>query len=133
KENCGTQRGIAGVYSLAVEYVGAAQSNRAQATIAVDQGGLVEATGGDNWVICRTDTAEHPVGTAATPATLRALVQLANRFSDVQAAHNAELATAGQAPWPVVALAVNDISLPQGGLFDVVGFDVNLQQVMGSP
>src|SRR5207249_4372047 len=46
---------------------------------------------------------------------------------------NAELATAGQAPWPVVALAVNDISLPQGGLFDVVGFDVNLQQVMGSP
>ncbi len=82
---------------------------------------LVEGAGGDHWTICSEGYATHPEGTWGSTKTIAALTALADDFFDAQVLHNQQLVAAGRSAWPVVALPVSDVSLQDGGLFDLTG------------
>ncbi len=68
-----------------------------------------------------------------TPDTLDAIASLARDFVDVQKERNAELIAAGKPALPISKLWVDDISLRDGGLFDVTGWDTAAGKVRGAP
>jgi len=114
------RREIAGVYQVTVRPQ-RFRAREAQRTIIMRLSNLVEGAGGDQWTICREGYATHPEGTWGSAKTIAALAALADDFFDAQVLHNQQLVAAGRSAWPVVALPVSDISLQDGGLFDLRG------------
>lgn len=68
------------------------------------------------------DTSHHPSGSSGTVTTLQHFTALANEFVAAQTKHNLQLKTCPGGPkpqWlPLQKLQVNDIALPDGGVFD---------------
>jgi hypothetical protein len=89
---------------------------------------LKQATFNTNLEKLRSNTSAHPEGSYLTPGTQTAFSSLADRFHKYQADHKTALAAckdalkgtpASQLVWPIVSLSVNDIALPDGGIFDL--------------
>ena len=132
-EKCGVARGIAGTYEITVK-VNNFPDRVARRVIEVERKDFIHLPlPGNHYGIDRGDFAIHPEGTWGATGTIIGVANLANDFWAAQEQHNQELAKAGKPVWPLTYLSVNDISLRKGGLFDVVGFDINLQKVTGKP
>jgi uncharacterized repeat protein (TIGR01451 family) len=121
----GDQRGIAGDYKLDIESTLPARlaGKQLDTTILVERTDFVELVDGPNFYI-RYNSTLHPNGTSGKPATMQVIQRLADDFNAAQVAHNATLAAAGKPAWPIVELAIIDISLEDGGLYDSGGTNV---------
>jgi uncharacterized repeat protein (TIGR01451 family) len=111
-------RGIAGLYmaEARVEWEGlTTPTARAHINARID--GLVPLLG-DNLVDSRPAPSGHSEVLYGTPATVQAIQNAANTWALLQVLHNQSLSSKGMAPWPIRALTVFGISLPEGGLFD---------------
>lgn len=115
--------GIAGLYSVWVRPKDVPVDEEWKATISARVPGLVQLTGGANYVRWRKEEHQpgpdpHPGSYYSTAATIRQVPSLGNVFQQKQEQHNQQLQACGVQPWPVVPLSVNDMSTGWGGLFD---------------
>jgi hypothetical protein len=117
--------GIAGNYRITAKD---ARLNEVRAHVMVLAAvkGLQAATFSGNLVQGRgdaKDSSHHPNGSHGTVKTLQAFTALANKFVEAQGKHNAQLKACPGGPkpqWlPLKSLQVNDIALPDGGVFDL--------------
>jgi hypothetical protein len=111
--------GIAGDYSVTAKSVKfpAAVSPAVAITSQVD--GLEDGSGNPAYLSVG-ETATHPVNHYFSAGTLDAFNQLAGDFSQVEQDHEALLSHCQKPAWfnPPVKLEVNDVALPEGGIFD---------------
>ena len=121
----GDQRGVAGDYKIDLETTKPAQfaGKKLDTTIIVARTDFVPLPTGNNYYKKYNSTV-HPDGTSGKAPTMQVLQRLADDFNAAQVAHNAALAQANKPAWPIVELAIIDISLPGGGLFDTGGTNV---------
>lgn len=121
--------GIAGIYKVTAK---GQNESEGSATVAAEVKGLQPLADGSSfvgshYVIVRGDTDTHPEGTYGTAATTGSIAKMAVDFFDAQARANDKLTHCKDAEGIVRAhqtfemqpLSVNDISLPNGGHFDV--------------
>jgi hypothetical protein len=115
--------GIAGTYKISAESKDVPGATAKLAILAkVD--GLIPLPTNSNYQLNRGDTGGHPAGSHGTAATLSEFGNLANDFYQAQSDHNTELknCTPQKTPWfngVPVSLSINDIALPDGGVFDL--------------
>lgn len=130
KDTLENRRGIAGIYVVTARAV-RFPDRQAQQVIVAERTDFVELQDGDNYDIVRGGAGRHPEGTWGLQTTIDVIANLADDFQRAQEQHNQELIRRGRQPWRIAPLSVNDISLQHGGLFDVTGFDVIRQRVVG--
>lgn len=124
--------GIAGDYVITVEAVRFPQ-RMAKSTVRVGYQDFVEVTDGQHLRVVG-DTGAHPDNTWADRWTAQRLPVLAANWREVAETYRAQNTCADDvAPliWPPYLL-VNDISLINGGLFDVIGWDAQAGRVRGA-
>lgn len=115
-ETCGTPRGIAGAYNLTAQYFDTAtlEEEKAEREIIVGRVAGQEFSelpknDSDYW-ICRDGTETHRSGSWGTSPTIARIKELAGYFGESQIIHFGGV---------IAELPVGDISLKDGGLFDV--------------
>ncbi|MCK6623707.1 MAG: DUF11 domain-containing protein [Anaerolineae bacterium] len=125
KASCaGKQRGITGLYEVTVTPTNMRFEDQVtQRAIEVKRKDFVPLPTNANLSKFYRSSI-HPEGTWGTQPTFDALQLLANDFVAAQISHNRELTQTGKSPWPVVPLAIIDVSLQDGGLFDSGGTNV---------
>jgi len=64
-------------------------------------------------------TMAHPSGFYGTPGTTSAFAKLASDFYQDQQNHDKQLQKCKRNPWDVHVASINDLALPNGGLFDL--------------
>lgn len=124
--------GIAGDYEITVESVRFPQRT-AKSRVRVGYQDFVEVTDGQHLRVVG-DTGAHPDNTWADRWTAQRLPVLAATWREVAETYRAQNTCADDvAPliWPPYLL-VNDISLINGGLFDVIGWDAQAGRVRGA-
>jgi hypothetical protein len=123
--------GISGLYHITAKAV-RFPDRTDQQTVTAELTGLGALASGTGYsLVGQTDT--HPDNHYGTAATLAGVAALAQDFQNAQIAHNAALVAMNETPWATNDIQVNDISLVQGGLFDVVGYDFYTHQYGGTP
>ncbi len=126
------ERGIAGTYIVTAALDNERFKNRkATRAIQVKRTEFVKLPAGDNYVVVRGGGQRHHDASWGMPLTIDAIATLADVFQVAQEQHNQQLVAKGKKPWPVAELSINDISLQDGGLFDVTGFDIVRKKVVG--
>jgi len=73
-----------------------------------------------HYMIDRGNVGGHPAGSRGTGTTLGEFVNVADDFYQAQNDHNTELQNCQKSPWgDPVPVSFNDITLPDGGIFDL--------------
>ena len=110
--------GIAGTYKVTAKSKKFPEAT-ATAAITARVDGLNDLPANPNYVASGA-TAAHPAGFHGTSQTLAEFANLANDFVQTQKFHNDDMhqQCPQKDPWAVITLSLNDIALPDGGIFD---------------
>lgn len=115
--------GIAGFYKITAKSreltaTGELAEISASTTVIARVENLAPIEQNDDLVIVRGGTAAHQEGSYATKGVISAFESLASDFANYQRLHNIALKGCGKDEWSVEKLSVNDVALPDGGIFD---------------
>lgn len=115
--------GIAGTYKVTAKTT-SKRIPSSSGTVVIKAGvkGLVpmDVSSTANYVLDRGGTAAHKYGSWGTRGTLEAFKNLAKNMAKYQHLHNVALQSCvtPRTQWPEPPVSINDIALPDGGLFD---------------
>jgi hypothetical protein len=117
--------GIAGTYKVTAKTTSKrVPESTGTGEITARYDGLIpmDSSSGGNYILVRNGVDEHEHGQWGSPGTLQAFKSLAEAVKKYQDLNNAALTSTScgnKNPWKVYPLSINDIALPDGGLFDL--------------